>query len=67
MVHAVRKSKFPALHDMIKGNSGNDILKGQSGTDIIYANSGSDVLDGGANSDRCYLDSEKDLLLNCEE
>ena len=53
--------------DMIKGNSGNDILKGQSGTDIIYANSGSDVLDGGANSDRCSIDSEKDLLLNCEE
>jgi sugar lactone lactonase YvrE len=52
--------------DMIKGNSGNDILKGQSGTDILVANSGSDVLDGGANSDRCYLDSEKDLLLNCE-
>ena len=52
--------------DMIKGNSGHDILKGQSGLDIIYANSGSDVIDGGANSDRCYLDSEKDLLLNCE-
>lgn len=52
--------------DVIKGNSGNDILKGQSGTDILVANSGSDVLDGGANSDRCYLDSEKDLLLNCE-
>ena len=52
--------------DMIKGNSGHDILKGQSGFDIIYANSGSDVIDGGENSDRCYLDSEKDLLLNCE-
>jgi len=52
--------------DMLKGNSGHDILKGQSGFDILYANSGSDVLDGGANSDRCYLDSEKDLLLNCE-
>ena len=52
--------------DMIKGNSGHDILKGQSGSDIIYANSGSDVIDGGENSDRCYLDSEKDLLLNCE-
>ena len=53
--------------DIIKGNSGNDILKGQSGIDIIYANSGSDVIDGGVDSDRCYLDSEKDLLLNCEE
>lgn len=53
--------------DVIRGNSGNDILKGQSGNDIIYANSGSDVLDGGANSDICYPDSEKDLLLNCEE
>jgi len=53
--------------DVLKGNSGNDILKGQSGIDIIYANSGSDVLHGGANSDRCYLDSEKDLLTNCEE
>ena len=53
--------------DTIKGNSGNDILKGQSGIDIIYAHSGSDVIDGGANSDRCYPDSEKDLLLNCEE
>ncbi len=52
--------------DIINGNSGNDILKGQSGIDIIYAHSGSDVIDGGANSDRCYLDSEKDLLLNCE-
>lgn len=52
--------------DTIKGNSGNDILKGQSGIDIIYANSGSDVIDGGANFDRCYLDSNKDLLLNCE-
>ena len=53
--------------DMIKGNSGNDILKGQSGIDVLIANSGSDVLDGGANTDSCYLDSEKDLLLNCEE
>jgi sugar lactone lactonase YvrE len=53
-------------NDVIKGNSGNDILKGQSGTDILVANSGSDVLDGGENSDRCYFDSEKDLLLNCE-
>jgi len=52
--------------DMIKGNSGHDILKGQSGIDVIYANSGSDVMDGGANSDRCYPDSDKDLLLNCE-
>ena len=52
--------------DTIKGNSGNDILKGQSGIDIIHANSGSDVIDGGADSDRCYLDSEKDLLINCE-
>jgi hypothetical protein len=52
--------------DTIKGNSGNDILKGQSGIDIIHANSGSDVIDGGENSDRCYLDSEKDLLINCE-
>jgi hypothetical protein len=52
--------------DTIKGNSGNDILKGQSGIDVIYANSGSDVIDGGANFDRCYLDSNKDLLLNCE-
>jgi len=52
--------------DTIKGNSGHDILKGQSGIDVIYANSGSDVVDGGANSDRCYIDSEKDLVLNCE-
>jgi len=52
--------------DTIKGNSGHDILKGQSGIDILYANSGSDVMDGGLDSDRCYLDSEKDLLLNCE-
>ncbi len=52
--------------DVIKGNLGNDILRGQSGSDILVANSGSDVLDGGENSDRCYLDSEKDLLLNCE-
>ena len=54
-------------NDMIKGNSGHDILKGNSGIDVIYANSGSDVIDGGANSDRCYADSDKDLLLNCEE
>jgi len=53
--------------DTIKGNSGHDILKGQSGIDIIYANSGSDVIDGGANLDRCYLDSEHDLIMNCEE
>ena len=53
--------------DVIKGNSGNDILKGQSGSDLIYANSGSDVIDGGSYSDRCYLDSSKDLLINCEE
>lgn len=52
--------------DTIKGNSGNDILKGQSGIDMIYANSGSDIIDGGENFDQCYLDSEKDLLLNCE-
>ena len=52
--------------DTIKGNSGHDILKGQSGIDIIYANLGSDVIDGGLNSDRCYSDSAKDLLLNCE-
>lgn len=52
--------------DTIKGNSGHDILKGQSGIDVIYANSGYDVMDGGLDSDRCYLDSEKDLLLNCE-
>ncbi|MCV0401840.1 MAG: 6-bladed beta-propeller [Nitrosopumilus sp.] len=53
--------------DVIRGNSGNDVLKGQSGIDIIYANSGSDVIDGGENSDRCNSDSEKDLLLNCEQ
>jgi sugar lactone lactonase YvrE len=53
--------------DVIRGNSGNDILKGQSGSDLIYANSGSDVIDGGSFSDRCYLDSEKDLLINCED
>jgi Ca2+-binding RTX toxin-like protein len=52
--------------DTLKGNSGNDILKGQSGIDVIYANSGSDVIDGGANSDRCYVDSRNDLILNCE-
>ena len=52
--------------DTIKGNSGHDVLKGQTGIDVIYANSGSDVIDGGENSDRCYIDSEKDLLLNCE-
>lgn len=54
-------------NDTIKGNSGNDILKGQSGNDLIYANSGSDVIDGGSNLDRCYVDSSKDLLINCEE
>ncbi len=54
-------------NDTIKGNSGNDILKGQSGSDIIYANSGSDVIDGGSYPDRCYVDSSKDLLINCEE
>jgi len=53
-------------NDTIRGNSGNDVLKGQSGGDLIYANSGSDVIDGGVDSDRCYPDSEKDLLLNCE-
>lgn len=52
--------------DTIKGNSGHDVLKGLTGNDIIYANSGSDVIDGGANLDRCYSDSEKDLLQNCE-
>jgi len=52
--------------DTIMGNSGNDILKGQSGTDVIYANSGFDIIDGGTNNDRCYFDSEKDLLLNCD-
>lgn len=54
-------------NDTIRGNSGHDILKGNSGIDVIYANSGSDVIDGGVNSDRCYADSDKDLLLNCEE
>lgn len=54
-------------NDTIKGNSGNDILKGQSGSDLIYANSGSDVIDGGINSDRCYIDSEHDLIMNCED
>jgi len=54
-------------NDTIKGNSGNDILKGNSGIDVIYANFGSDVIDGGSYSDRCYIDSGKDLLLNCEE
>jgi len=54
-------------NDTIKGNSGNDILKGQSGSDLIYANSGSDVIDGGSYPDRCYVDSSKDLLINCEE
>ena len=52
--------------DTIKGNSGDDVLKGQSGSDIIYSHSGSDVIDGGDDSDRCYPDSGKDLLLNCE-
>ncbi len=54
-------------NDTIKGNSGNDILKGQSGSDLIYANSGSDIIDGGSYFDRCYVDSSKDLLINCEE
>jgi sugar lactone lactonase YvrE len=53
--------------DTIRGNSGHDILKGESGIDVIYSNSGSDVIDGGADTDRCYPDSESDLLLNCEE
>ncbi|MFQ5476807.1 MAG: 6-bladed beta-propeller [Nitrosopumilus sp.] len=53
--------------DTIKGNSGHDILKGESGSDIIYSNSGSDVIDGGSDTDRCYPDSQSDLLLNCEE
>ena len=53
-------------NDVIRGNSGNDILKGQSGSDLIYANSGSDVIDGGSDFDRCYFDSSKDLLINCE-
>lgn len=52
--------------DTIKGNSGNDVLKGLSGSDIIYANSGTDMIDGGTYTDRCYSDSEKDFLLNCE-
>jgi len=52
--------------DTIMGNSGHDILKGESGNDLIYSNSGSDVIDGGADTDRCYPDSESDLLLNCE-
>ena len=54
-------------NDTIKGNSGNGVLKGQSGSDLIYANSGSDVIDGGSHADRCYVDSSKDLLINCEE
>ncbi|MCV0431286.1 6-bladed beta-propeller [Nitrosopumilus sp.] len=53
--------------DTIKGNSGHDILKGNSGNDLIYANSGSDVMDGGESFDRCHVDSDKDLTLNCEE
>ena len=52
--------------DTIRGNSGHDVLKGESGNDLIYSNSGSDVIDGGADTDRCYPDSQSDLLLNCE-
>jgi hypothetical protein len=55
-------------NDTIMGNSGNDVLKGDSGYDILYSNSGSDVMDGGDDSDGCYspVDSQTDLLINCE-
>ena len=54
--------------DTIYGNDGNDILKGQSGMDVIYGQSGMDVIDGGYNTDRCNIsDSQKDLIVNCEE
>ncbi len=52
--------------DTIRGRSGNDILKGQSGADLIYAGAGFDVINGGEDIDRCYQDSGKDMLLNCE-
>ncbi len=52
--------------DTLRGNSGYDVLRGDLGSDLIYANSGADIVDGGNNSDRCYSDSENDLLVNCE-
>ena len=54
--------------DTIYGNDGNDVLKGHAGSDLIYGQSGLDVIDGGSNTDRCNIsDSQKDLIVNCEE
>jgi len=53
--------------EIIYSSQFNNRSLSESGIDVIYSNSGSDVIDGGADADRCYPDSESDLLLNCEE